>query len=74
MEEKERMSRHRYREDNALPKAGFLKVRNVLNLIFMIGAIIGIMVYFLGSQTVGIIVILAAMIFKLIECVLRFIH
>lgn len=74
MEEKEHTSRHHYREENALPKAGFIKVRNVLNLIFMIGAIIGIMIYFLGSQTIGIIVILAAMVFKLIECALRFIH
>lgn len=74
MEGKERASRHSYRGEGVLPKARFIKVRNVLNLIFMIGAIIGIMIYFLSNETIGIIVILAAMVFKLIECALRFIH
>lgn len=74
MEEKERASRHPYRRESVLPKARFIKVRNVLNLIFMIGAIIGIIIYFLSNETIGIIVILAAMVFKLIECALRFIH
>ena len=50
------------------------RLRNVLNLIFMIGAIIGVAIYLLGNTTVGTIVILAAMSFKIVECSLRLIR
>ena len=41
----------------------------------MLGAIVGVAVYFLSeSTTTGIIIILAAMVFKIIECILRFIR
>lgn len=52
----------------------FHEVRQWLNIIFMVGAVIGVLLYlFYKPQTTGIIVILAAMVFKLIECALRFI-
>ena len=50
------------------------RLRNVLNIIFMLGAIIGVAIYLLGDTTVGIIVILAAMSFKIVECSLRLIR
>lgn len=51
-----------------------LKVRQWLNAIFMLGAIIGVIVYFAGSSSIGTIIILAAMVFKIVECAIRFIH
>lgn len=50
------------------------RLRNVLNIIFMLGAIIGIAIYLLGDSTIGTIVILAAMSFKIVECSLRLIR
>jgi hypothetical protein len=51
----------------------FRSTRQWLNIIFMIGAIVGVLLYLFHSpQTVGIIVILVSMVFKIIECALRF--
>lgn len=50
----------------------YLKLRNILNLIFMIGAIIGVSIYLWGNSTVGTIIILGAMVFKMVECVYRY--
>ena len=52
----------------------FFRVRNILNALFMIGAIIGIVLYLTSSHDVGVIIILVSMAFKAVECVLRFIH
>ena len=49
-------------------------LRNILNIIFMIGAIIGIVLYFLVGTTIGTIVILTAMAFKIVECSFRLIQ
>jgi uncharacterized membrane protein YoaK (UPF0700 family) len=52
----------------------FLHTRNILNIIFMVGAICGVLLYFYSGHTLGTIVILAAMVFKIVECSLRFLH
>lgn len=62
---------HRHKELNK-GHDQFLMVRQILNLIFMIGAVIGVIIYLTGSSTTGIIVILAAMVFKIAECGFRF--
>lgn len=49
----------------------FFRIRNVLNLIFMISAIVGMAVYFLIDDQVGTIIVLAAIVLKLIESCLR---
>lgn len=64
--------RHRRKED--APRDSFLKLRNWLNIIFMVGAIAGVSVYLLHDRTVGTIVVLAAMVFKIVESALRFLH
>lgn len=52
----------------------FRSTRQWLNIIFMIGAVVGVLLYlFHTPQTLGIIVILVSMVFKIIECALRFI-
>lgn len=57
------------------PQGGqFRQTRQWLNIIFMVGAVVGVAVYLLHTpQTLGIIIILAAMLFKIVECALRFI-
>lgn len=52
----------------------FFKIRNILNIIFILGAVIGVLLYVYSSQTVGTIIILISMVFKIIECILRFIR
>lgn len=49
------------------------KIRNVLNILFMVIAIVGIAVYFLTSHTVGTYIVLASCVFKFVECSLRLI-
>lgn len=64
----------RHRGETETKKDQFRNVRQILNIIFMIGAVIGVLLYlFHTPQTLGIIVILGAMVFKIIECALRFI-
>ncbi|MGN0069809.1 MAG: hypothetical protein ACI350_08810 [Prevotella sp.] len=50
----------------------YFKIRNILNIIFMIGAVIGVLWYIYSDRTIGIIVVLSAMVFKMAECCLRF--
>lgn len=64
----------RHRKDKQPANDHFRSARQWLNIIFMLGAIVGVLLYLFHSpQTLGIIVILAAMVFKIIECALRFI-
>ncbi len=63
--------RHRGEEEKPKP---LLRLRNVLNTIFILGAIVGVIVYLCGDQTVGTIIILAAMVFKIVETGIRFMH
>jgi asparagine N-glycosylation enzyme membrane subunit Stt3 len=50
----------------------YLKLRNLLNTIFMLGALIGVCIYAWGNSTIGTIIILVSMLFKMVECVYRF--
>lgn len=48
-------------------------IRNILNLIFMLGAIVGLLFYFFHSKETGIYIILCAMVVKFFESALRMI-
>ena len=48
-----------------------LGLRNVLNIIFMLLAIIGVCIYVWGDSTIGTYVIIGGMAFKMVECCLR---
>ena len=52
----------------------YFKILNVLNIIFMLGAIVGMGVFYFHSRTMGTIIILTAMAFKIAECCFRFIR
>ncbi|MFQ7112794.1 hypothetical protein [Hallella bergensis] len=64
----------RRRGDDEAPRKNFLRLRNWLNLVFMIGAVAGVLLYFFADKTAGTIVILVAMVFKIVETALRFLH
>lgn len=49
-----------------------LLIRNILNIIFMVGAIVGVSIYYFSDKTTGIYIVLGAMVFKMAECCLRF--
>lgn len=54
-------------------KGKFFWLRNTLNIIFIIGAVVGMFVYFLKSDKAGTIIVMTAMAFKMCECVIRLI-
>ncbi|MCQ2255101.1 MAG: hypothetical protein MJZ29_06350 [Bacteroidaceae bacterium] len=59
------------RDEESLRKKYFV-IRNVLNTIFVVGAIIGVALYIFKSETTGTYVILGSMVFKMAECCFRF--
>ena len=71
MNENNILPRHK-RGEKETPEDRFFKIRNVLNIIFILSAIVGLVLYYFDNHTTGTIVILAAMAFKIIECCLRF--
>lgn len=53
----------------------FRTLRQWLNIIFMLGAIVGVIVWYATDATnTGIIIILASMVFKFVEATLRIIR
>lgn len=53
-------------------KDPYMTLRQWLNIIFMLGAVVGMAIYFLADNTAGTYIILGSMVFKIVECVLRF--
>lgn len=49
-------------------------IRQWLNAIFMLGAVIGVIFYFLADHNTGVIILLCSIVFKFIECILRVIN
>ena len=49
-------------------------MRQWMNIIFMIGSIVGMCVYFFAEERVGTYIIHGSMVFKIVECALRFMH
>ena len=62
--------RHRRRQEEE-PEDRFKMLRQVLNILFMLGAVAGVAIYFTSNQTTGTYIILGSMVFKIVECVLR---
>lgn len=63
---------HSHKDDRSPDR--FFKIRNILNILFMMGAVIGVLIYLYSNRTVGTVVILISMVFKIIESTLRFIR
>lgn len=49
-------------------------IRQWLNIIFMLGAVVGVIVYLVSDHNTGIIIVLGSIVFKFIECVLRVVN
>ena len=49
-------------------------IRQILNIVFMVLALVGVGFYLFGDRTVGIVIVLIAMVFKMAECVIRMIR
>ncbi len=52
----------------------FFHLRNILNLVFILLAIVGMAMYFYSNRAVGGALLIIAIVLKLIECVLRIIR
>jgi hypothetical protein len=63
-------SRHHQKQEGKK----FLGLRNILNLIFMLGAIAGVVVYLTVDNFMGIMVVGIAMIFKIAEFSIRIMY
>ena len=61
----------RHRGEGEKPRDRFFKLRNVLNIIFMLGAVVGVVLFYFSSHAVGTFVLLCSIIFKIAECCLR---
>lgn len=48
-----------------------LKIRNVLNIIFMLGCVIGMIFYFKNDRDTGLYIIMVAVPFKIAESAIR---
>ena len=69
------LQHHRRGEDDEQKRDSVFVIRNILNIIFMAGALAGVAVYLLSQdKTTGIYIVLVAMVFKMAECCLRFFH
>lgn len=55
-------------------KGRFFKIRNIINIVFIILAIAGMVIYLTWSQAIGGPVLIVAIALKMIECVLRYLH
>lgn len=49
-------------------------IRQWLNIIFILGAVVGVIFYFLSDSNTSVIILLTAIVFKFVECVLRVIN
>lgn len=70
----ERMERHRTHGDDGLRtkrETVMFRIRNTLNLIFMLGAVAGVICYLSADRQTGIYIILGSMVFKIMESAIR---
>ena len=65
-----RMPERRHRRPQQ-ERGRFFILRNILNIIFIIGAIVGMIAYFFKISDAGTIIVLGTMAFKMCECVIR---
>lgn len=66
------LEHHRRDEESQQDRDSLFIVRNTLNIIFMLGAVIGVALYYSSDKTIGAYVVLAAIVVKMAECCLRF--
>ncbi len=65
---------HRLERMSYAERGRFFPLRNVLNTVFVLLAIVGMALYFYKSHTVGGMLLIAGVIIKVVECALRIIR
>lgn len=55
-------------------KGRFFKIRNIINIVFILLTIAGMATYMLWSTTIGGPMLIVAIALKMVECVLRYLH
>jgi uncharacterized membrane protein len=65
-----RPERRHSKPENSL----LFKLRNILNIIFMIGAVAGVICYLYADKQTGIIIVMCAMVVKFAESAIRFLN
>ncbi len=55
-------------------KGRFFKLRNILNLVFIILAVVGMIIYFQSNSFIGGAILVVSVIIKFAESVLRLMH
>jgi hypothetical protein len=70
-EESKVMQEIREKHQHEQEEHKFLGLRNILNIIFMLGAIAGVIVYVAVDNFVGIVIVGIAMLFKIAEFSIR---
>ncbi len=61
---------HRTHRKEKDPNRYFV-LRNWLNTFFILGAIVGMCVYFFGNRDVGTYIVMGSMVLKFVECIFR---
>lgn len=73
--EKLEQPKHRSMEKMSYANKGrFFMIRNILNIIFILLCIVGMALFFYANKEVGGTILIAAVVVKLAECVLRIIN
>lgn len=62
-------SRHQLRQHRK--PAPHARLRNILNILFLVAAVVGLIWYFVADHNTGTYIVLTGMIFKFIELVIR---
>ena len=52
----------------------FFLLRNIIKIMFMIGAVVGVLVLYFHDKSMGTVIILVSMVFKMAECCFRLIR
>ena len=73
-EEYQNQLRHHRRERRSPAHDRTFILRNILNVIFIIGAIVGVIFYIYTDKLTGTFIIMFAMIVKFAESAIRFLH
>ena len=67
----EQRERHSLEKMSYAEKGRFFKLRNILNIIFILVTIAGMAIFYWKNQELGGILLISAVVIKLAECVLR---
>ena len=66
--------KHRQEDERSEQEIRKMRIRNWLNIIFMVLAVIGVGYYLLADKTIGMYIVLTAMSVKIVEASMRMVN